>query len=168
MSHVISIDDVNVKDLNCLKKAVSALGWIFHEGRTDHKYYGRWVDDSPVPRHLFATEEEYQRMITLPHTQRCKEMKVLLDHCDHVISIPGFHYEIGVFKRGDTYQLIYDWVGDITRILGHPTVYPDIVNPLPQAYALELTKDHLASQGWTWEEWKDEENNYHLKAVQYT
>ncbi len=168
MSHVVSVTDIEVKSLACLKKAVERLGWVFHENKTLHKWYTYWVDDSPVPRHLFATEAEYQRMITIPRDLRCKEMKEILDHCDHVISIPGYQYEIGVFLRGDTFQLIYDWVGDITKILGHPQVYPDIVNPLPQAYALEVAKNHLESQGWSWEEWKDEQNNYHLKAVQYT
>ena len=59
-------------------------------------------------------------MIGLPRAQRCQEMKKLLDHCDHVICIPGYTYEIGVFKVNDTYQLSYDWVGDITRVLGSP------------------------------------------------
>lgn len=167
MSHVVSLTDIEVMDLDCLKKACQSLGWVFHEGKTLHKWYTRWVDDSAVPRHLFATEAEYQQMLGYDRTTRCQKMKEILDYCDHVISVPGFTYEIGVFKRNDSYQLIFDWVGDITRVLGHPQVYPDIVNPLPQAYAVEVTKKHLSEEGWSWEEWKDEANNYHIKAVQY-
>lgn len=160
MSHVTTID-CEFKDLEVLKKACARLGWEFREGQTQHQWVGTWVDDSPVPRNLFATEEEYQRVVAMPREQRCAYMKGLLDHCQHVIHLPGYEFEIGVFRVGDRWELAFDWVGDVAKVLGASTEaaaawakqgYQAAVNPLPQAYMLEATRQLAAQEGYCYTE----------------
>ena len=143
--HVVTVN-VEIKSLEALVAACHRLGWEFHHGRTDHCWYGRWVDDSPVPRNLFATEDEYQSVVRLSKPARQTFMKALLDKCDHVIRVPNCTYEIGVFRVGDHYSLSYDWEGDLNEVLGRPGGI--VVNPLPQAYAVELEKLTAANMGF--------------------
>lgn len=157
VSHVVVVE-IEIKSLEALKRACERLGWEFKEGCTKHRWYNRWMDDSPVPQNLFAAEEEYQRMVGLPREQRCQEMKALLDNCDHAIHVPGYAYEIGVFKVGDRYQLSLDRWGDIRALRDD--------NPLPQAYGAECAKLHFENAGMHWEEWQ-ENGNLFVKGVQY-
>lgn len=167
MSHVVTME-LEVKNLEALKRCCQNVpGATFHEGRTDYRWVGTWVDDSPVPRNLFATEEGYRRMVNLPREQRKKEMKDLLNKCDHVISLDGYMGEVGVFKVGDRYELTWDWAMDIRNIMGVPghKYYEHIVNPFPAAYGAEVAKMHYEEQGWDWNEWKDSQGNIYVEAL---
>jgi len=63
-------------------------GWIFHENKGTHKWFGRWVGDSPLPPGL-AVEQ--------------------IGFCKHAIEIPGCSYEIGFYldSKGK-HQIFYD------------------------------------------------------------
>lgn len=110
--------------------------------------------------------------MSLSKADRCREMKKFLDKCDHVIRVPGYTFDIGVFKVNDTYQLSYDWVGDIANVLGKPQDYCDkwgienVVNPLPQAYALQTIKNRAAELGWVWEQ-NIKDSDIYLEITQY-
>jgi hypothetical protein len=91
MSHVATVSVV-ITDLNALKLAVAELGGQFVEGQKTYQWYGESVGDYPLPKGM--TEED-------------------LGKCDHVIRVPGVHYEIGVvkLKDGTGYTLAYDFYG---------------------------------------------------------
>ena len=144
--HVVTID-LKIYHLDLLEKACRELGWEFHRGRTDHSWYGQWVDDSPVPARLFADPAEYRRILALTRGERCRLMTEKLNRCDHVIHIPGCEYEIGVFRVGDHYELSYDYIGDIARVLGRPG-QAGIHNPLPQQYARAVAKYEASLHGY--------------------
>ena len=63
--HVVTLG-IEIKDLEALQEACQRLGWTFHEHQPHFRWVGRWYDDTPVPRHLFADEAEYQRVLALP------------------------------------------------------------------------------------------------------
>jgi hypothetical protein len=96
MSHVRAIE-VQIKDLDSLKEAVTELGLTFIEGKTKFAWYGRWVNDyhgeDAAFKHGIATED--------------------YGKCEHVIGVPGCGYEIGVLKHpsGDGFTLTYDFWG---------------------------------------------------------
>jgi hypothetical protein len=163
--HVVTVD-VEIKSLGALKAACRRLGWQFKENCHSYRWWGSWVDDSPVPRHLFATEEVYQRMIGLPRSQRQTEMRELLDRPDHAIHVPGFDYEIGVFRIGDQYQLSWDEVGDIDAVLGGQ-YHREVTNPLPQSYAIELEKQLARQHGYVVEEATDQNGVVQLTCTHY-
>jgi hypothetical protein len=50
---VVSIG-VEVKNLKALIAACSCLDWNVTIGHEHFRWFGSWVDDSPVPRQLFA------------------------------------------------------------------------------------------------------------------
>lgn len=111
MSHISTVE-VFVSDLAALKEACTERGWVFHEGKRTYRYYGQWVDDTPLPHGFFTEEEEYLRVLGMSKAERCRYMNERLGKCDHAISIPGCTYEIGVKARGDgTYTLVWDFWG---------------------------------------------------------
>lgn len=95
MSHVARID-MEIKDLECLKKAAESLGLKFVEGQTSYRWFNQHVGDYPLPENFKVSD---------------------LGKCEHALSIPGNStaYEIGVVKRRDGkpgYTLLWDfWQG---------------------------------------------------------
>jgi len=63
-------------------------GWIFHEGQNTHKWFGKWMGDSPLPAGIQIHE---------------------IGRCTHAIEIPGCAYEIGVYMRPDGPKLFFDY-----------------------------------------------------------
>jgi hypothetical protein len=100
MSHIAKIN-LEVKDLDCLKKSCKELGLQFIEGQKDYKWFGRFVGDSPMPKGLTAEQ---------------------LGHCDHAIAVPGASYQVGVIKNknSNSFTLHCDeWsAGGLPRVLG--------------------------------------------------
>ena len=100
MSHLVT-ETMEIHDLEALESVCTPdSGLEFHRGQTTHRWYGRYMGDSPLPEG-FAVED--------------------LGKCEHAISVRGNAgaYEIGVVRRRDAagnplpgYQLIYDfWKG---------------------------------------------------------
>lgn len=136
MSHVASVE-VTITDLNALKEACKALGWKFLEGQKTYRWYGTWVDDSPVPDHLFSPAET-ARIRAMSREDRRKFMTDYLGKCDHAISVPGAGYQIGLRSRGDgTFSVAFDWYQQRTLLdaLGGQKA-PKLV----QAYSSEKVK----------------------------
>lgn len=117
MSHVATIDVV-ITDLQSLKDACKARGWVFVEGQRKYRWYGTWVGDTPMPAGMTKAD---------------------LGKCDHAIKIPGCTYEVGVVRQpDDTYGLAWDYwgTGGLVKALGGQKA-PKLV----QAYATEKMKN---------------------------
>jgi hypothetical protein len=165
--HVVTVK-VEVNDLDALKAACKRLKWEFCEGQTHHAWYGCWVDDSPVPRNLFQTDAEYQRVIKMDKTARCDYMTALLDSCAHAIKIPGCHYELAVYRIADRWEVSFDWVGDLPWKLATPNEWAvHEANPLTQAYAVELAKRRATELGYIVDEQTDAGGTVHITATHY-
>ena len=111
MSHVSRIE-LEIKSLEDLKKACKRLGLRFLENQKTYKWYGTWVGDHPLPEGISEKD---------------------LGKCDHAIKVPGAHYQIGLVKRDNRYQLLWDsWsAGGLEKVLGKNA------GMLKQAYAVE-------------------------------
>lgn len=120
MSHISTIE-LEVRDLEALKRAAQALGLEFVAGQRTYRWYGRHIGDYPLPQGF--TKED-------------------LGKCDHAIRIPGNDraYEIGVVRRRDGrpgYVLLWDfWSGGF----GLQEKVGENANRLKQAYACEAAK----------------------------
>jgi hypothetical protein len=91
MSHLIQME-VEVKDLDCLRKAGEALGLDLTEAST-YRWYGRSVGDYPLPAEIISED---------------------LGKCSYKMSVRGLPgaYEIGVVQREGKYILLWDfWRG---------------------------------------------------------
>jgi hypothetical protein len=167
--HVVTIDAV-ITNLDALKAACQRLGWEFAEGEQRHHWYGRWVDDTPTPRNLFATEEEYQQVVKMARADRQRFMTERLNRCDHVIRVPGCTYEVGVFQVGESWQLSYDYIGDVAKVLGTPagSRFEHVTNPLPQAYALEWEKLQAQALGYQVAETVEQDGTVQLTLTSYS
>lgn len=101
MSHIAQIK-CEILDLNILKKAVENFGGQLKLNQKTHKWYGRWVGDTPMPDGMTVEE---------------------LGKCDHAISFPNAQYEIGVIKdkyNPNKYNLFYDYYfsGGLDKVVG--------------------------------------------------
>lgn len=142
MSHVVSIS-VEVRDLQALGKACQRLGWKLQHGKQTYKWFGRWVDDSPVPTHLF-TPERAAELEAMTREERIDEMNNFLGRCEHAISTPECGYEVGVKSYGDHFKLVWDfWEPAMNRAMRNGG------GPLLQAYGVEKAKLEAQRQGFT-------------------
>lgn len=136
--HVVTLD-IELKDLDAMEAACTRIGATLKKNCHKHHWYGRWVDDSPVPRNLLETEEDYQKMLALPRHQRQQEMLNILRHPEHVITIPGHTYEVGIYKVGNRLEMAFDeFHGKWGNTSG---------GELAQAYAIEASKNQARRQG---------------------
>lgn len=142
MSHVAKID-IQIRDLEALKKAAAVLGLEFRENQTTYRWYGRSVGDYPLPEG-FTTED--------------------LGKCEHAIGVPGAAgaYEIGIVrnKNGaagysmlwDFYQNGYGLVNAIYQGAGRGNEQartPDgAIGIIKQRYAAEAAKIAARRQGF--------------------
>jgi hypothetical protein len=93
MSHIVSIQ-CELKSLEAIHNACQRLGWTLKQGQRTYRWFGRWMDDTPLPEQLL-NEAEIKQLPTL-HPQRRQELlNNILGRCDHAIQIPGASYEIG-------------------------------------------------------------------------
>jgi hypothetical protein len=148
MSHVVSIK-TEIKDLQAIANACQRLGWTFKQGQTTYRWVGNWYDDSPLPRELFETEEEYQRVLAMTKPERCAYMNARLGKCQHAIGLPNAKGEIGLLQRGNQFIPIWDYYTDI----GINKVRVDNgMAGFVQAYAVEAAKLQAQRQGHTCQE----------------
>jgi hypothetical protein len=110
MSHVAKIT-IEIQSLDALKAACKRLGLTFNMNQKTYAWYGRHVGDYPLPEG-FKVED--------------------MGKCDHAIHVPGATYEIGVVKKGNKYELLWDFYysGGLEKILGKGG------GKLKQAYAV--------------------------------
>jgi hypothetical protein len=118
MSHIAKIE-CQINDLNTLKEACRRLHLEWRENQKTYAWYGRHVGDYPIPEG-FKIED--------------------MGKCDHAIHVPGASYEIGVVRRGKSYELLWDfyYAGNLEKILGKGA------GLLKQAYA--VSKGILAAK----------------------
>lgn len=142
--HVVSID-VKLTDLEAIRRAVKRMGWTFNEDQTTYNWNDYWVDDSPVPRNLFETEEEYKAVVAMSYEGRCSVMNAKLGHCTHALKVPGANYEIGLIQRGNEYIPIFDWV----HYGGLKALNQNGMNGFVQAYTIEKAKLDAQRRGYS-------------------
>jgi hypothetical protein len=140
--HVVSLE-IELNDIAAVDAACTRLGWRLNRNQKTYNWVGRWYDDSPVPRHLFTTEEEYQRVCNMTSQQRKAHMPTILGKCDHAIQIPGARGEIGIIERDGKLLPIWDYytcgLGDVRAENG--------MNGFVQAYAAERAKLEASLRG---------------------
>jgi hypothetical protein len=131
VSHVASID-LDVKDLNALKKACADLGLEFMEGQTTHKWYGKWVND------YNADDAAYKQGVATEDYGKCV-------HALKVKDTPGA-YEVGVIKNpnGKGFKLIWDFYAGGQGLM---SVIGTDGKKLIGAYAEHATKRAMKKQG---------------------
>jgi hypothetical protein len=88
------------KNLKALIAACNRLGWKLTIGHEHFRWFGSWMDDSPVPRQLFATDAEYQACLALGVTERQNLMTAKLAAPTAHIQLPGHDYHVGVYGVG--------------------------------------------------------------------
>ena len=121
MSHIAKIE-LEIKSLDALIEACNRLGFQFVKNQQTYQWYGRWVGDSPLPEGI-TTED--------------------LGKCDHAIKVPGCSYEIGVVKKGNSYQLLWDsWESRLKLSIG------ENAQILKQAYTVETVKQEAKLKGY--------------------
>lgn len=130
MSHISRIE-LQIKDLEDLKRACGRLGLEFLENQKTYSWYGRWVGDTPLPEGISVSD---------------------LGKCDHAVRVPGAQYEIGVVKKERTYILLWDfWYrGGLEAKLGKNA------GKLKQAYAIERVRKEGTLKGYRVHETKSE------------
>lgn len=123
MSHVAKIE-LEILDLEILKRACQRLNLEFLENQQTYRWYGRYVGDAPLPEG-FKQED--------------------LGKCHHAIRVPGAAYEIGIVHRHGKYFLLWDsWhSGGLERILGPGA------GLLKQAYAIERIAQEARLKGYS-------------------
>jgi hypothetical protein len=143
VSHIARIN-VDILDLDCLRKAAEHLGLYFREQSTYH-WYGTFVNDTPLPEGV--TEDE-------------------LGKCLYAIGIPGNEqaYEIGVVKKktGKGFELRYDyWNG----AEGLESVIGEGARVLKQRYSTTVAKREAIRNGFRVKEFTRSDGTIVLKAT---
>jgi hypothetical protein len=147
--HVVDLQ-VEIKDLQALKLCCEKLGWTFCEGQKTYAWWGHWVDDSPIPTHVFS-EEEVAKLKAMPKYQRQAYLTQKLGHCQHAIKVPGSSYEIGVVEHQGQYKLVWDWAGG--------NLAQDQCATVPQTYGVCLAELTAQRQGQAYNTTYDENGN---------
>ena len=132
MSHIADVR-MEIKDLDALRSAVKALGGKLVMGQKTHRWYGRFMNDWSSERAAVNRRDSST-----------------FGTCEHAIKFDGIHYEIGVVKNGDSYELIYDTFGSSGEHDGGKLEEKLGVGlpKLKQAYGVEVTRRQLSRQGY--------------------
>lgn len=130
MSHIAEIE-IEIKDLECLKKASQKLGLNFIENKATYKWYGRSVGDYPLPKGFEQAD---------------------LGKCDHALSIANPKdnraYEVGIVKNKDGsqgYTLLWDfWNGGygLEKLIGKNGV------ELKKEYSAQVAEKQIRRMGF--------------------
>jgi hypothetical protein len=130
--HVVTVK-VKVNSLTALDRACKRLGWKFSYGEEGFQTVTYWADDSPVPREIFATQHEFEKVCGMDREQRSKIMQQLLQHPVAYFRAPGRTHDCGVFAVGDTFTVTLDWWMD----RGRAGAAQQVESQLAQAYGVE-------------------------------
>jgi hypothetical protein len=117
MSHISDVE-MFFDDITALKATCAKRGWQFVDGKTTYPWVGKWFDDSPVPRSLFAEEDEYRRVVAMSRADRTRYMEEMLGRCEHAIKVPGHACEVGVVRVGEHLKLAWDWASTLKNVMG--------------------------------------------------
>ena len=122
MSHIAKIE-LEIRDLQSLKDACKKLGFHFMENQKHYRWYGKWVGNQPLPDGI--SEDD-------------------LGKCNHAIHIPAAVFEIGIVKKDNSYQLLWDsWIGGgLQKAIGKDA------GVLKQTYAIESVKRAARKKGY--------------------
>ena len=120
MSHISKIE-VEIQSLEDLKAACKELGFQFRENQKTHKWYG--------------TARE-----TVSENDTQKDP----GRCDHAIKVPKCKYEIGVVKKDNHYNLLWDsyYTGGLEEKIGKDA------GLLKQAYSVQRIKREARIKGY--------------------
>ena len=118
MSHISKIE-VEINSLEDLKQACKELGFQFCEGQKTHIWYGTNKESEN------NTETEFGK-------------------CDHAIRVPKCKYEIGVIKKGNHFNLLWDnyYTGGLEKKVGKDA------GILKQAYSIQRIKREARLKGY--------------------
>lgn len=122
MSHISKVE-VEIQSLDELNEACEQLGIRFVRGQKTYKWYGRYMNDYPLPEGVKPQD---------------------LGKCDHAIQVPGCAYEIGLIENaGKKFTLIWDFwnSGGLEQKLGKG------IGKLKQAYATVRIKNEAEIRG---------------------
>ena len=102
MSHVANVE-VEVQDLDVLKRACDTLGLEFREGQKTWKWYGKFMNDYHGKDAAITQGFDPKQF----------------GKGEHAIRVPGSDYEIGVIKNktGNGYHLMFDFYGSGRNIV---------------------------------------------------
>ncbi len=129
MSHVATVE-IEIKDLDALKKACAELDLLFQENKKTYRWYGQWVND------YSAADAAYKNGIDPKDYGKC----------DHAIGLKtGKGYEVGVVLKGGKYVLVYDnWQGGqgLEKVTGKG------LSKLNQGYVKQVTRKSLLMKGY--------------------
>ena len=116
MSHISKIE-VEIHSLEDLKQACKQLAFQFCENQKTHKWYG---------------------------TSRESENNTDFGKCDHAIRVPGCKYEIGVIKKGNLFNLLWDsyHTGGLEKRIGKDAGF------LKQAYSVQRIRREARIKGY--------------------
>lgn len=132
MSHITKIG-LQIKDLDALDLACRRLGLELIRGQKTHKWYGRFVGDSPGIAGMMP--KDYGK-------------------CEHAIRVKdnAQAYEIGLVRRADGkgYEMVWDsWQGGygLSKATGYD-VKDTKATKLRDWYAAEVARKQMARQGF--------------------
>ena len=165
MSHVVTravvLDNLEALDRTCKK-----LKWVFNRNKKTYRWFGEWVDDSPIPEFLFSPEQN-AALLAMSKDERREYLSKVFGHCEHSISIPGCKYEIGLMRTWEGKLVaVWDWFysGGLPYVLGTPDE-PE-KNPLMQTYTIECIKMNLEQQGVEYSEvWNEISKVHEIEVV---
>jgi len=120
LSHISKIE-IEIQSLEDLKAACRELGFQFCEGQKDYKWYGTQRES--------VSENNNQ---------------TALGKCDHAIKVPGAKYEIGIVKKDNHYELLWDnyYTGGLEEKVGTNA------GLLKQAYSIQRIKREARIKGY--------------------
>lgn len=139
MSHITDMK-TTYKDLDALAEAGDALGFELVRGKTEHAWYGKFMNDSAEGRRVVA-----------------ERGLANLGKCDHVLRLKGHQpgdYEIGLVAQPDgSFKPYYDQWGPGQKLLARVGSAADpSVDRLKQEYAVAAAsrraRAKLGPKGW--------------------
>lgn len=118
MSHISKIE-VEIQSLEDLKAACRELGFRFMENQKTHKWYG--------------TNREPEN-----------NTETALGKCNHAIKVPKCKYEIGVVKKDNHFNLLWDsyYTGGLEEKIGKDA------GLLKQAYSIQRITREARMKGY--------------------
>lgn len=152
MSHVAAVD-VQILDLEALKRACETLGLEFRKGKKTFKWYGTWVND------YHGNDAAYKNGVNPKDYGKCQ----------HAIGIKGNDkaYEIGLISDPDKpggYKMVYDfWQGG----LGIEKVAGKGCNNLINQYAKEVAISKVKKLGYTVTEKTNANGEIEIEATKW-
>jgi hypothetical protein len=143
--HVVSLE-IEMRDREALAEAAKRLGGTLHWDGKPFEWWGSWAGDTEVPRKLFASEKEWQRVKELPYREMAAYMKELLTKNAARISFPGCAWEVGIFEIEGQLVPVWDYWGLDGKALAAKC------EPLAQAYGVALAELTAKRQGQVFQE----------------